>query len=54
MCGEKTVLLAERLEVPVINGFSGCPGDHPGAKNPNWVTCSWPPEYTEILRLAVE
>jgi len=45
----KTVLLAERLEVPVINGFSGCPGDHPGAKNPNWVTCSWPPEYTEIL-----
>ncbi|RFU64416.1 sugar phosphate isomerase/epimerase [Peribacillus saganii] len=46
---KKTVLLAERLEIPVINGFSGCPGDHPGAKFPNWVTCSWPPEYTEIL-----
>jgi sugar phosphate isomerase/epimerase len=45
----KTVLLAELLEVPVINGFSGCPGDHPGAKFPNWVTCSWPPEYTEVL-----
>lgn len=28
----KTVLLAEQLEVPVINGFAGCPGDHPGAK----------------------
>lgn len=45
----KTVLLAERLEIPVINGFSGCPGDHPGAKFPNWVTCSWPPEYLEVL-----
>ncbi|SFC40106.1 Sugar phosphate isomerase/epimerase [Bacillus sp. OV322] len=45
----KTVLLAERLEVPVINGFSGCPGDHAEAKFPNWVTCSWPPEYTEVL-----
>ncbi|MFC4766313.1 sugar phosphate isomerase/epimerase family protein [Effusibacillus consociatus] len=46
----KTVLLAERLEIPVINGFSGCPGDHSGAKFPNWVTCSWPPEYMEILK----
>lgn len=45
----KTVQLAERLEVPVVNGFSGCPGDHPGAKFPNWVTCSWPPEYLEVL-----
>lgn len=45
----KTVLLAERLGVPVVNGFSGCPGDHPGAKNPNWVTCSWPPEYLDVL-----
>lgn len=45
----KTVLLAERLEVPVVNGFSGCPGDHAEAKFPNWVTCSWPPEFAEIL-----
>jgi sugar phosphate isomerase/epimerase len=45
----KTVLLAERLEVPVINSLSGCPGDHPGAKFPNWVHCSWPPEYSEVL-----
>ena len=29
--------------------FSGCPGDSPGAKFPNWVTCPWPPEYLEIL-----
>ncbi|XJZ27970.1 sugar phosphate isomerase/epimerase family protein [Bacillota bacterium Lsc_1132] len=45
----KTVLLAERLGVPVVNGFSGCPGDHADAKNPNWVTCSWPPEYLDVL-----
>ena len=45
----KTVLLAERLDIPVINGFSGCPGDSSQAKYPNWVTCSWPPEYMEVL-----
>lgn len=37
------------MEVPVINGFSGYPGDHISAKNPNWVTCSLPPEYLEVL-----
>ena len=46
---EKTILLAEKLGVPVIIDFSGCPGDHPGAKSPNWVTCPWPPEYGEVL-----
>ncbi len=45
----KTVQLAHLLEVPVINVLSGCPGDHPGAKYPNWATCSWPPDYMEIL-----
>jgi sugar phosphate isomerase/epimerase len=45
----KTVQLAEQLEIPVVNGFSGCPGDHENAKFPNWVTCSWPPEYLEVL-----
>lgn len=45
----KTALLAEKLEIPVVNGFSGCPGDYNEAKNPNWVTCSWPPEFTEVL-----
>jgi sugar phosphate isomerase/epimerase len=44
-----TVLLAEALEVPVVNAFSGCPGDHEGAHAPNWVTCSWPPDYREVL-----
>jgi sugar phosphate isomerase/epimerase len=44
-----TVRLAEQLGVQVVNLFSGCPGDGPGARQPNWVTCAWPPEYTQIL-----
>lgn len=43
------VLLAEKLGVDVVNGFSGCPGDGPRSKNPNWITCPWPDEYREIL-----
>jgi sugar phosphate isomerase/epimerase len=46
----KTILLAEKLGVPVVVDFSGCPGDAPGAKWPNWVTCPWPPDYLEILK----
>jgi sugar phosphate isomerase/epimerase len=42
-----TVLLAERLEVPVIVGFSGCPAGNPADKTPNWITYGWPPEYSE-------
>ena len=45
-----TVLLAERLEVPVVVGFSGCPGGCPTDKMPNWVTYKWPPEYMEIYK----
>ena len=45
----KTIQLAEKLGVPVVIDFSGCPGDHDGAKHPNWVTCPWPPHYLEIL-----
>ena len=46
----KTILLAEQLGVPVVVDFSGCPGDSPAAKYPNWVTCPWPPEYLEVLQ----
>jgi sugar phosphate isomerase/epimerase len=45
----KTVLLAERLEVRVIVGFSGCPGGTPTDAQPNWITYHWPPEYAEML-----
>lgn len=46
---KNTVLLAERLEVPVIVGFSGCPGGGPNETQPNWITYRWPPEYAEML-----
>lgn len=45
----KTLELAQRLEVGTVVAFSGCPGDHPDAKRPNWVTCPWPPDFTEAL-----
>jgi sugar phosphate isomerase/epimerase len=45
---ERTVLLAERLGVPVINLLSGCPGDSRTASYPNWCNFSWPPEYPEL------
>ena len=41
--------LAVKLGVDTIVGFSGCPGDCENSKNPNWVTCSWPNEYLDIL-----
>jgi sugar phosphate isomerase/epimerase len=44
-----TILLAEQLGVSVVVDFSGCPGDAPNAKSPNWVTCPWPPEYLDVL-----
>ena len=46
----KTIRLAEKLGVPVVVDFSGCPGDSARSKWPNWVTCPWPPDYLEILQ----
>ena len=43
-----TVLLAERLGVKVIVGFSGCPGGSASDTQPNWVTYRWPPEYAAM------
>jgi sugar phosphate isomerase/epimerase len=45
----KTARLAVELGVDIVNCFSGCPGDGPNAKAPNWVTCAWPPDYLETL-----
>jgi sugar phosphate isomerase/epimerase len=45
----KTARLAVELGVDVVTCFSGCPGDGPDARAPNWVTCAWPPEYGETL-----
>lgn len=46
---EETVLAAELLGVDTVVTFSGCPGDCPASQYPNWVTCSWPPDYGKIL-----
>ncbi len=46
----KTIRLAEKLGVSVMVDFSGCPGDSPHAKYPNWVTCPWPPDYLDVLK----
>lgn len=43
------ILLAEKLGINTIITFSGCPGDAPGAKYPNWVTCPWPDDFLSIL-----
>lgn len=45
----EAVLLAEKLGLDTVITFSGCPGDHDGAKYPNWVTCPWPEDFLSIL-----
>jgi sugar phosphate isomerase/epimerase len=44
-----SVLLAEKLDVKVIVGFSGCPGGSPTDTVPNWVTYRWPNEHGQAL-----
>jgi sugar phosphate isomerase/epimerase len=44
-----TVLLAEKLGVDRVVTFSGCPGDSPDSKYPNWVTCPWPEDFLKVL-----
>ncbi len=46
---DNAILLAEKLNVPVVNTFSGCPGGSKDDKTPNWVTCPWPDDFSEIL-----
>ncbi len=45
----KAILLAEKLGVPVVNTFSGCPGGSSEDLEPNWVTCPWPEDFSKIL-----
>lgn len=44
-----TVHLAEELGVKKVIAFSGCPGDCPDSKYPNWVTCPWPDDFLKVL-----
>jgi len=46
---QATVKLAGKIGVDVVTTFSGCPGDGPSAKYPNWVTCPWPPDFLKVL-----
>lgn len=46
---DNAVLLAEKLDIHVINAFSGCPGGSPADQTPNWVTCPWPDDFQKIL-----
>lgn len=46
---KKTILLAEKLGIKRIVGFSGCPGDSETSRLPNWVTCPWPEDFMKVL-----
>ena len=46
---KEAILLAEKLGVDTIIGFSGCPGDSENSLYPNWVTCPWPDDFLAIL-----
>ncbi len=43
------VRLCGELGLDTITCFSGCAGDCPESRFPNWVTCSWPDDYLKIL-----
>ncbi len=47
---ENAVLLAEKLNVDTVVTFSGCPGGSKDDKTPNWVTCPWPDDFSDILK----
>ena len=44
-----TCKVAQKFDVDTVVAFSGCPGDCAQSMRPNWVTCQWPGDFTEIL-----
>ena len=46
----RTVTAAERVEVPVVVTFSGCPAGSQTDRVPNWATYTWPPDFAQALR----
>ena len=44
------VLMAEKIGVDTVVTFSGCPGGGPGDMHPNWVTCPWPPDFSQTVQ----
>lgn len=49
-----TIELAAELGIGRFNTFSGCPGGSPRDTQPNWVTCSWPPDFMDVLKFQWE
>jgi sugar phosphate isomerase/epimerase len=47
---EATIELASLIGVKVINEFGGCPGANENSKDPNWITCAWPPYFGESVK----
>ncbi len=46
----KSVQLAQKLDVAVVNTFSGCPGDSDDAKYPNWPVAPWPNDFQDLMK----
>ena len=46
----KAFRLAEMLGVRTVITFSGCPGGGPKDTTPNWVTCPWPPDFSDAVK----
>jgi sugar phosphate isomerase/epimerase len=44
----RTCELAGKLGIERVITFSGCPGASDADSRPNWVTCPWPDEFSEI------
>ena len=38
------------IGVKTVVCFAGCPGGSDNDKYPNWVTCPWPPDFSEIVK----
>lgn len=47
---ERAVKLAPKLGTDVVITFSGCPGGSKADRTPNWVTCAWPNDFSDILQ----
>ena len=45
----KTVRAAQKLGLTTVVTMSGCPGDLNSGVYPNWVTCTWQPEFLELV-----
>ena len=47
---ETAVKLARKLGTTVVINFSGCPGGSKKDTTPNWVTCPWPPDFSDAVK----